>query len=136
MPPRPVLAFLLALATLPPFVAQASDSVVGSFTMFERILRYHVELSAETPAGERKVTLKSLALHLSPEARVILLPADGVAAGADQVDVVAFGLADLAELVCKVHPDARRARARLTDAAFEGAAERVREASLDCAGFR
>jgi hypothetical protein len=59
MPPRPVLAVLLLLATLPPFVAQASGSVVGSYTMFNRIERYHVELSVVLPEGERRVLLRS-----------------------------------------------------------------------------
>jgi hypothetical protein len=113
MPPRPVLAVLLLLATLPPFVAQASGSVVGSYTMFNRIERYHVELSVVLPEGERRVPLRSIAPHLTHESRPILLPADGYALGADQVDVVAETLPDLARLCCELYPGARAVHARL-----------------------
>jgi hypothetical protein len=136
MPSRPVLALLLALACVPPFVAQATGSVVGSFTMFEEMLNYHVELAVLTDTGERRVTLRSLSPHLSPEAQAILVPADGIAVGADQVDVVATGLGDLARLACKVHPAARRARARLADAPFGSNAERLRESTVDCGDAR
>ncbi|HEY3501074.1 MAG TPA: hypothetical protein VGK73_40550 [Polyangiaceae bacterium] len=123
---------LLALATLPPLVAQASGTVIGSFTMFERILRYHVELSVRTQQGDEKILLRSIASHLSPEARTILLPADGMAIGADQVDLAAAGLADLATLACRLRPGASAARAVMTDAPFDSKEERVREASVRC----
>jgi hypothetical protein len=136
MPPRPVLALLLVLATAPPFVAQATDSVVGSFTMFDEISSYHVALSAVTDTGTRQVRLKSLARQLSPEAQAILLPADGVAIGADQVDVIAAGLGDLARLVCRVHRDARAAHAELSEGPSGSTPKRVRAATVDCAGLR
>jgi hypothetical protein len=132
MPPRPVLAVLLLLATLPPFVAQASGSVVGSYTMFNRIERYHVELGVVLPEGERRVLLRSLAEHLTHESRPILLPADGHALGADQVDVVAETLPDLARLCCELYPRARAARARLQRGPVDGTHSRAQTSELTC----
>jgi len=132
MPPRPVLAVLLVLATLPPFVAQASGSVVGSYTMFNRIERYHVELGVVLPEGERRVLLRSLAQHLTHESRPILLPADGYAMGADQVDVVAETLPALARLCCELYPAARAAHARLVRATAAGTHPREQTSELTC----
>ena len=132
MPPRPVLVVLLALATLPPFFAQATGTVVGSYTMFNHIERYHLEFAALTRAGERRVSLRSLAPHLSPEARVILLPAAGYAVGADQIDLTIAGLPDLARLICALHADAASARATLIRAGFDERAGKRSEAQLTC----
>jgi hypothetical protein len=119
MPARPVLFALLLLATLPPFIAQASGSVVGSFTMFARLERYHIELEVMTAEGARAVTLATLGPHLTPEARRILLPAAGYAVGADQIDLTVAGLADIATLLCALHPHAESARVRLVRDPFE-----------------
>src|SRR5262245_54407228 len=89
IPPRLVLSLLLVLAVVPPFVSQASGSVVGAYTMFHRMVRYHLELGVLEGGRERSVPVRSLAPHLSRTARPILLPAEGYAIGADQVDVVA-----------------------------------------------
>lgn len=62
----PALFALLLLTTLPPFIAQASGSVVGSFTMFARVERYHIGLEVVTAGGARAVKLASLAPHLHP----------------------------------------------------------------------
>lgn len=132
MPARPVLFALLLFATLPPFIAQASGAVVGSFTMFARLERYHIELEVVTAEGGRKVTLASLAPHLTPEARRILLPADGYAVGADQIDLTVAGLADIAALLCAVHPQARRARVRLLRDPFEPRLTSASEAQQRC----
>jgi hypothetical protein len=132
MPPRPVLAVLLLLATLPPFVAQASGSVVGSYTMFNRIERYHVELSVVLPEGERRVLLRSLAQHLTHESRPILMPADGYAMGADQVDVVAETLPDLTRLCCELYPAAGAAHARLVRGPVDGTHTREQTSELTC----
>jgi len=132
IPPRSVLAALLVLAVAPPFVAQASGSVVGSFTMFHRIVRYHLDLSVVGSDGEHRVSVRSLRPHLSPEARNIVLPADGYAVGADQVDVVAAGLPEFARLLCDLHPGALTARARLVQDPFDTGATRVREKELPC----
>lgn len=134
MPPRSVLCALLVLATVPPFVAQASGSVVGSFTMFNRIVRYHLDLSVVGSDGERRVSVRSLAPHLSPEARPIVLPAEGYAVGADQVDVVATGLPEFARLLCDLHPGAHRARARLVQDPFDQRDTLVRSAEVPCPG--
>jgi hypothetical protein len=114
MPRRRVLIALLVLAAAPPFVAQASGSMVGSFTMFNQLERYHLELWIETAQGKREIPFQSLAPHLSPEAARILLPAEGYAVGADQVDLVAAGLPDLARVGCALHPEAESARVELT----------------------
>ena len=132
MPPRPVLCALLVLATAPPFVAQASGSVVGSFTMFHHIVRYHLDLSVVGSDGERRISVRSLAPHLSREARPIVLPAEGYAVGADQVDVVATGLPEFARLLCDLHPDALRASARLVQDPFDARQTLVRSAELPC----
>ncbi len=132
MPPRPVLAVLLVLATVPPFVAQASGSVVGSYTMFNRIERYHVELGVALPEGERRGLLRSLSQHLTRESRPILLPADGYAMGADQVDVVAESLPDLARLCCELYPTARAAHARLVRGPVDATHTREQTSELRC----
>lgn len=93
--------------------------MVGSFTMFKRLERYHLELWLETEHGEREVPWRSLAPHLSLEAARILLPAEGFAVGADQVDLVATGLPDLARLGCALHPEARSARVQMTRDPFD-----------------
>jgi hypothetical protein len=129
MPPRPVLCLLLAFATLPPFVSQATHSVVGSFTMFHRVVRYHLDLEVSEHSRSRRVTVRSLAPHLSRMSRAILLPADGHAVGADQVEVVASGLGDLTRLLCDLNPQAQTARARLTQDPFD--AKRASERSAD-----
>jgi len=131
MPPRPVLVALLALAVLPPFVAQARGSVIGSYTMFHSLSRYHVELAVVVEGQERRVEMRSVAPHLSPEARTIVVPAGGRAVGADQVEVVAASLPDLARLLCALHPGAERARAGLSRDPFD--ATRVSESSAEVA---
>jgi hypothetical protein len=136
LPPRPLLCALLALATLPPLVSQASGSVVGSFTMFNRVVRYHLELRVREDGAERRVSVHSLAPHLSRAARPILLPAEGHAIGADQVDVVAHGLSDLAQLLCDLHPRAERARATLTQDPFDTQKTVERAAGLACQSGR
>lgn len=136
MPPRPVLCLLLALATVPPFVSQATGSVVGSFTMFHRVLRYHLDLEVTEGGRTRAVSVRSVATHMNRMARVILLPADGDAVGADQVDVVAQGLPDLTRLLCDLYPGADRARARLGDDPFDKAELRERQHERSCRSGR
>ena len=136
MPPRPVLCALLVLATVPPLVSQASGSVVGSYTMFHRVVRYHLDLGVVEQSTERAVSVRSLAPHLSRPARPILLPADGQAIGADQVDVIANGLPDLARLLCSLHPGSERARARLTQGPLDTRETLERAAELSCRSVR
>src|SRR5688572_9262998 len=136
MPPRPVLCALLALAVLPPLVSQASGSVVGSFTMFNRVVRYLLDLTVREDGAERRVSVHSLAPHLSRASRPILLPAEGQAIGADQVDVVAHGLADLTRLLCDLHPRAERARATLRQDPFDERKTLERAAELACRSER
>lgn len=132
MPPRPVLLALLLLATAPPFVAQASGSVVGSFTMFNQLERYHLDLAIRTPNGEQPVRLRTLAPHLSQQAKYILLPAEGYAVGADQVDLTVAGLPDLARLLCELHDEALVGRARLVRDPFDVRRSSQSEATIDC----
>lgn len=132
MPPRPVLIALLLLAVLPPFVAQAQGSVVGSYTMFHRLSRYHLELGAVGSGGEQRVEVRSVAPHLSREARVILLPAGGMAIGADQVEVAEAALPDLARLVCAVTPSAKLGRARLSRDPFDARRTTHQAAEVEC----
>lgn len=136
MPSRPVLCLLLALATVPPFVAQATHSVAGAFTMFNRILRYHLDLEVTEASRTRSVTVRSLAPHLTRMQRAILLSADGFAVGADQVDIVAHGLDDLARLLCDLYPGAERARVTLTDDPFDPKQARRRGAEVACRSAR
>lgn len=132
MPPRPVLCLLLALIVLPPFVAQATGTVVGSYTMFNRLERYHLELHKTKPGGEERVTLRSIADHLSAQAKPILLPADGYSVGADQIDLALAGLPDLALLLCALDPEATRARATLTRDPFDPSQSASKEATVSC----
>jgi hypothetical protein len=132
MPSRSVLCLLLALVVLPPFAAQVSGTVVGSYTMFSRLERYHIELVQKDTAGQHRLSLRALRPHLSPAARRILLPAEGHAVGADQIDLVVDGLADLARLVCALTPGATSATARLTRDPFDSSRESAHEASVRC----
>jgi hypothetical protein len=132
MPPRPLLCLLLALATVPPFVSQASGSVVGSFTMFHEVSRYHLDLEVSEGGRPRPVTVRSLAPHLSRMARSILVPADGIAIGADQVEVVARSLSDLSRLLCDLHPYAEAARATLRRDPFDDRRARERSHERSC----
>jgi hypothetical protein len=104
--------------------------------MFHRVVRYHLDLGVVGRGTERAVSVRSLAPHLSRQARPILLPADGQAIGADQVDVVAHGLPDLARLLCELHPGAERARARLTQDPFDTRETLERSAELSCRSVR
>jgi hypothetical protein len=131
-PPRGVLLALLLLASLPPFVAQATGSTVGSFTMFNRLERYHVELHALSPGRDAVVPLRTLSAHLTREAKRIILPAGGWAIGADQVDVVGAGLSDLARWVCAIEPSATFGRAVLLRDPFDPKQRVRREASERC----
>jgi hypothetical protein len=112
-PPRWALVALLALFTLPPFVARALGSPIGDFAMFSRIGRYHLELSIVTPERETIVPVRELKPHLSHDARLIILPAASNGFGQDQTDLLEAGLADIGRLLCELRPDARTARVRL-----------------------
>ena len=112
-PPRPVLVALLALALLPPLVAQALGETVGSFAMFSVVERYQLKLSVRTPAGERRVPLRRLAPHLSSDARRIVVSAESGGAGRDPANVLAGGLQDLLRLTCAIEPEATAARVTL-----------------------
>ncbi len=132
MPPKPVLCLLLALVVLPPFVAQATGTVVGSYTMFNRLERYHLELSKTKAGVEERVRLRAIARHLSPQAKPILLPADGYSVGADQIDLTIAGLPDLARLLCRLDPKATATRVTLTRDPFDPSQSVVREATATC----
>jgi hypothetical protein len=112
-PPRSILLTLLVLALGAPLLAHASSSVVGAYSMFGHLERYHIEVQISGEAGKRQVSLRSLAPHLSRDAREMLLPADGNAIGADQVRLVAGGLGHIARLVCAARPDARVVHVRM-----------------------
>lgn len=112
-PSRWALGSLLALALIPPWLSRAFSWPVGDFAMFSSIERYHLDLSLEIGAQSRPVQLRSLAPHLSRDARNVILPAASNAFGKDQADLLQGGLRDLAQLLCELNPQATRARARL-----------------------
>ncbi len=112
-PSRLVLAALLMLFALPPFVARALGSPVGDFAMFSRLGRYHLELSVLSAAGQEAISLRELRPHLSRDARAILTPAAGTAFGQDQADLLEWGLADIGRLLCELRPNAHTASVRL-----------------------
>jgi len=131
-PPRALLVGLTFLAVAPPFVAQAYGTFVGAFAMFTRLERYHIAASVRTPSGEQPVALRSLAPHLSKEAKRVILPAQGYAIGADQVDLVAGGLGDIARLVCELRRDAASARVELDRGPLSQPATSRTQAELPC----
>jgi hypothetical protein len=100
------------------------------------VVRYHLDLEVREGGSPRAVSVRSLAPHLTRMARSILLPADGEAVGADQVDVVAHGLPDLTRLLCEAHPRAEWARARLTDDPFDPRQTRERSSERSCRSVR
>lgn len=104
---------LVAVGCLP-LVSRLLGTPVGAFSMFERLERYRLEVSARTLGGEREVPLRTLAPHLSRSAQRIVMPAASNALGADQVPLLAAGLDDLAALVCELRPGASSARVQLT----------------------
>lgn len=136
MPKRSVLVALLVAIVVPPFLAQATGTVIGSYTMFNRLERYHLALTVDTAEGTRRIQLRSVARQLSPEARRILLPADGHGVGADQVDLIVPGLSDLAAWLCALEPEATRARAVLSRDPFEPARVSSVEHAVTCARGR
>src|SRR5688572_8950405 len=112
MPPRPLLLALLFLAVAPPFLARACGTRIGAFGMFARLERHHLEIEVVRPSGSNRLALGRLVPHLSRHARLIVLPAAGYPLGADQVELLAGGLHDLARLVCELEPFASAARVR------------------------
>jgi hypothetical protein len=104
-----VLVVVLCL----PLVSRSLGTPVGAFSMFERLERYRLMLFVRTAAGEREVHLRRLAPHLSHAAQRIVMPAECNAWGADQVQLLAGGLDDLAALVCQLQPEAISVRAEL-----------------------
>jgi len=131
-----VLAFLLGVATLPPFVARALHSPVGDFAMFTRIDRYRLELSVLGPSGREAITRAELAPHLSRDAQLVVLPVGGDGFGSDQGDLLASGLGDLGRLLCELRPQAHLASVRLGRAAFARPEFTWRESLTDCSGAR
>jgi hypothetical protein len=112
-PPRWALVALLALFTLPPFLARALGSPIGDFAMFSRIGRYHLELSIVTAEVETEVPVRELKPHLSRDARLIILPAASNGFGQDQTDLLEAGLPDIGRLLCQLRPEASSAKVRL-----------------------
>ena len=97
---------------------------------------YEGTLGAVFEGVERRVDVRTIAPHLSPEARAIVVPAGGRAVGADQVDVVAASLPDLARLICALYPGADSARARLSRDPFDAARESRSSAEVPCQSGR
>lgn len=112
-PPRWALALAVSLLFATPFVARLSDFPIGDYAMFARIERYHLDLMVDEPTGSRGVPVRSLAPHLSRDARAVILPAASTGFGKDQTDLLAGGLTDLTQLLCELYPAATGARARL-----------------------
>ena len=131
-----MLVLLLAVATLPPFVARALASPVGDFAMFSRIGRHRLELSVREAAGSVAISGAELAPHLSRDARLVILPAGGQGFGDDQADLLESGLSDLGHLLCQLRPHALFARARLGRSALGAAEFRWTESITGCRGGR
>jgi hypothetical protein len=131
-PSRWSLLALLTLAFGSPFLARALGTMWGSFGMFQRVERYHLELTAETPRAEETVRLSELAPHLSRDARRLILPAAGHAFGSDQIELVEDGLEDLGELVCKLRPGATSIDLRLTRSTARNELLHRRELEVRC----
>jgi hypothetical protein len=134
-PSRAVFVGLLAVVLAQPLVAKALGSPVGRYSMFMRIERYHLDLFVHTKQGERAVSLDSIAPHLYRDSFGILLPARSTAVGADQVDLVEGGIGDIAELLCRLHPEAESARVRFLRGLIDEPL-RIREVSRNCASIR
>ena len=131
-----MLVLLLAVATLPPFIARALHSPVGDFALFSRIGQYQLEVSVQGPSGSEVVEPAELAPHLSRDARLVLLPPGGRGFGDDQADLVESGLADLGRLACALRPQAKSAKIRLGRTAFGRDELHFTESQTACAGVR
>ncbi len=111
---RAARCLLLALAVLPPWLARIASYPVGDFAMFSAVERYHLELSVDLPGHPgAPVDVRSLAPHLSRDARAVILPAASNGFGKDQIDLLQSGLPDLARLICELDSSATRAHVRL-----------------------
>lgn len=131
-----MLVLLLAIATLPPFVARALASPVGDFAMFSRIGCYRLELSVRDASGSVAISGAELAPHLSRDARLVILPAGGRGFGDDQADLLESGLSDLGRLLCELRPNAWSATARLGRSALGAAEFRWSESITTCSSGR
>jgi hypothetical protein len=131
-----MLIGLLLLAVLPPFVARAFGTGLGAFAMFTRLERYHLDLGVQTRAGEERVEVRSLAPHLSRDARQIILPAASHGFGQEQIDELAGGLADIGVLLCALRPDAVSARARLSRGPLHGRDRATSDVVVACTPSR
>jgi hypothetical protein len=131
-----VLLLLLALATLPPFVARALHSPVGDFAMFSGVGRYRLELSVLEPTGNRAISRAELAPHLSRDARLVILPTGDQGYGDDQADLLEWGLSDLGRLLCELRPAASSATVRLGRSALGAPDFRWTESRTPCRGGR
>jgi hypothetical protein len=131
-PPRWWFALLLAVSFGSPFVARAAGTMWGSFGMFQRVERYHVDITRRTAHGDEPVPLSSLAPHLSRDARRLILPAAGQAYGTDQIELVEGGLGDLGELVCQLHPGSTSILLRLTRSTAQNEALHQGEREVRC----
>jgi hypothetical protein len=136
VPPRSLLVALLALALGAPVGVHATGGVVGAYSMFGHLERYHIDVLVSSDGGERRIPLRSLARHFSRDARQMLLPAESWSLGADQVRLVERGLEDLARLVCAVHRDARSVRVRMEHGPVRAGAPSADEVRVDCGGRR
>lgn len=125
---------LLALSVAPPLVAHATGSVVGAFSMFGHLERYHLEVAAITPAGAKRLPLRALAPHLSRDAKQMLLPAESYAVGADQVRLVAGTLPSIATLACRLTPAATSVRVVMERAAMRGDEQLEQRVERPCGG--
>ena len=113
VPPRWALGLLLASTIGTPFVARLREYPVGDWAMFSSIERYHLDLSVSEPTGTTIVPVRSLAPHLSRDAKFVILPGASNGFGKDQTDLLAGGLADIGALLCELHPAASSADVRL-----------------------
>jgi hypothetical protein len=104
--------------------------------MYTRLERYHLQLSIRGSTGDQPISLRTLAPHLSRDAKSMLLPAEGHAVGADQVAIVAGGLGDLAELLCSIYPEAILAHVELERSGLNDQEVKVQLADRPCGSGR
>lgn len=108
--PHDAILVALVLAMIAPPVAHLAGAPgVGSFSMFSAPREYRLRISIVGGSGAAEpVALRSLAAHLSRDARRVIVPASTWRMGETSLELLHGGLDDLGDLVCALRREARR----------------------------
>jgi len=115
-PPLRQLAGALALTAALPIAAQLAGTSVGAFSMFTRLVTYHLSITID----QRPVPRSELAAHLGRDGARIVRLANGRGVGEANVEILRRSLPKLARFLCVVRPQAEQVDLRLVTRRIEG----------------